>query len=335
MSAPNTNISLKPYNTFGIDVYAKEVIFLTELKQLDGIPNLNKCLFLGGGSNVLFTKDVSNTVILNQTKGICTVAEDDDHIELAIASGENWHELVLYCINKGYGGIENMSLIPGSVGAAPMQNIGAYGTEVKDVITYVEAIDLGTMKMRRFTNAECEFGYRESIFKKKAKGLYFIASIGLRLTKQNHMLNTSYGDIETWLGDNAIVAPNIKDVSNAVVAIRQSKLPDPKVLGNSGSFFKNPIIHRAHLNMLKYEFEDIKSFPVTDTLVKIPAGWLIEKLGWKGRRVGYTGCHAMQALVLVNYGHAKGKDVYKLAQDIQEDVWETFQIMLEMEVNII
>jgi UDP-N-acetylmuramate dehydrogenase len=335
VSAPNTNLSLKNYNTFGIEVFAKNVIFLTDLKQLDTVPNLQNCLFLGGGSNVLFTKDVNGTVIINQTKGISTVKEDDDTIELAVASGENWHELVLHCIENGYGGLENMSLIPGSVGAAPMQNIGAYGKETKDLLTYVEALNLTTMQLERFTNKECEFGYRESIFKKHAKGKYFITSIGLQLTKRNHVLNTSYGDIEAWLVEHSITTPTLRDVSNAVIAIRQSKLPDPAELGNSGSFFKNPIIHRAQLNMLKYEFEDIKSFPVSETLVKIPAGWLIEKLGWKGRRVGYTGCHAKQALVLVNYGYAKGKDVLKLAEDIQEDVWETFQIMLEMEVNVV
>lgn len=329
------SLSLKPYNTFGIDVNAYEIIEVKSVEELLSIPHLSKCLFIGGGSNILLTKDVTQKVIINKIEGVETINEDEDYIELEVASGENWHELVLYCIENGYGGIENMSLIPGSVGAAPMQNIGAYGTEIKDVLTYVKAVHLGSLTEKRFQNEECKFGYRESIFKKSLKGKYFITEIGLKLTKRNHKLNTSYGDVENWLSDKDIDKPTIKDVSDAVIAIRRSKLPDPKELGNSGSFFKNPIIHRAHLNMLKMEYPDIKSYPVTDTLVKVPAGWLIETLGWKGRRVGRTGSHRKQALVLVNYGGARGADVHRLAKDIQEDVWAEFQIELEMEVNII
>ncbi len=329
------SLSLKPYNTFGIDVNAYEIIEVKSVEELLFIPHLSKCLFIGGGSNILLTKDVTQKVIINKIEGVETINEDEDYIELEVASGENWHELVLYCIENGYGGIENMSLIPGSVGAAPMQNIGAYGTEIKDVLTYVKAVHLDSLTEKRFQNEECKFGYRESIFKKSLKGKYFITEIGLKLTKRNHKLNTSYGDIENWLSEKDIDKPTIKDVSDAVIAIRRSKLPDPKELGNSGSFFKNPIIHRAHLNMLKMEYPDIKSYPVTDTLVKVPAGWLIETLGWKGRRVGRTGSHRKQALVLVNYGGARGADVHRLAKDIQEDVWAEFQIELEMEVNII
>lgn len=335
MTNSNSTLSLKNYNTFGIDVNAKQIIKLDNLDQLKSIPKLKECFFIGGGSNILLTGDVNKTVIINETKGITVLDESDSEVELSIASGENWHELVLYTIEKEYGGLENMSLIPGSVGAAPMQNIGAYGKEVKDVLTYVKAINIATLEEETFSNEDCKFGYRESIFKKEAKGKYFISEIGIRLTKKDHQINTSYGDIENWLKEQNIATPTIKDVSNAVIAIRQSKLPDPAELGNSGSFFKNPIIHRAHLNMLKMDFPDIKSYPVTDTLVKVPAGWLIESLGWKGRRVGRTGSHAKQALVLVNYGGARGKDVYKLAQDIQEDVWEEYQIQLEMEVNVI
>jgi len=329
------SLSLKPYNTFGIDVNAYEIIEVKSVEELLSIPHLSKCLFIGGGSNILLTKDVTQKVIINKIEGVETINEDEDYIELEVASGENWHELVLYCIENGYGGIENMSLIPGSVGAAPMQNIGAYGTEIKDVLTYVKAVHLDSLTEKRFQNEECKFGYRESIFKKSLKGKYFITEIGLKLTKRNHKLNTSYGDVENWLSDKDIDKPTIKDVSDAIIAIRRSKLPDPKELGNSGSFFKNPIIHRAHLNMLKMEYPDIKSYPVTDTLVKVPAGWLIETLGWKGRRVGRTGSHRKQALVLVNYGGARGADVHRLAKDIQEDVWAEFQIELEMEVNII
>ena len=335
MSQQNNPLSLKNYNTFGIDANAKEIIHLSNVSELESIPSLSSCIFIGGGSNILLTKDLNQTVIINQTKGIRTITENEDTIELAVASGENWHELVIYAIAKGYGGIENMSLIPGSVGAAPMQNIGAHGKEIKDVLTYTKAIHIQTLKEITFSNEQCKFGYRESIFKKEAKGQYFISEIGIKLTKRNHQLNTSYGDIEAWLAEHKIATPSIKDVSNAVIAIRQSKLPDPAELGNSGSFFKNPIIHRAHLNMLKQDHPDIKSYPVTDTLVKVPAGWLIESLGWKGRRVGRTGSHQKQALVLVNYGGARGSDVHKLAQDIQESVWDEYQIPLEMEVNIL
>ena len=335
MSNQNLDLSLKEFNTFGIDVSTKKIIYLNELKQLDNISNLKDSFIIGGGSNILLTKDVEKTVVINQTKGICTVKEDENFIELAVASGEDWHEFVMYCIQKGYGGIENMSLIPGSVGAAPMQNIGAYGREIKDVLTYVNAVDLDTREMKKFTNEECEFGYRESIFKKSAKGNYFIVDVGIRLTKKNHQINTSYGDIEKWLNTNQIESPKIKDVSNAVIAIRKSKLPDPNDLGNSGSFFKNPIISSTHFKDLIKKFPSIKSYPVSDQEVKVPAGWLIESLGWKGKRVGNTGSHQNQALVLVNYGNATGSEVKKLAEEIKKSVWDTYQILLETEVNII
>jgi UDP-N-acetylmuramate dehydrogenase len=335
MSNQNLDLSLKEFNTFGIDVSAKKIVYLNELKQLDKISNLKDSFIIGGGSNILLTKDVEKTVVINQTKGICTVNEDENFIELAVASGEDWHEFVMYCIQKGYGGIENMSLIPGSVGAAPIQNIGAYGREIKDVLTYVNAVDLDTREMKKFTNEDCEFGYRESIFKKSAKGNYFIVDVGIRLTKKNHQINTSYGDIEKWLNTNQIESPKIKDLSNAVIAIRRSKLPDPNDLGNSGSFFKNPIISSTHFEDLSKKFPSIKSYPVRDHEVKVPAGWLIESLGWKGKRVGNTGSHQNQALVLVNYGNATGSEVKKLAEDIIKSVWDTYQILLETEVNII
>lgn len=335
MSNQNLDLSLKEFNTFGIDVSAKKIVYLNELKQLDKISNLKDSFIIGGGSNILLTKDVEKTVVINQTKGICTVKEDENFIELAVASGEDWHEFVMYCIQKGYGGIENMSLIPGSVGAAPMQNIGAYGREIKDVLTYVNAVDLDTREMKKFTNEECEFGYRESMFKKSAKGNYFIVDVGIRLTKKNHQINTSYGDIEKWLNTNQIESPKIRDVSNAVIAIRKSKLPDPNDLGNSGSFFKNPIISSTHFEDLSKKFPLIKSYPVSDQKVKVPAGWLIESLGWKGKRVGNTGSHQNQALVLVNYGNATGSEVKKLAEDIKKSVWDTYKIQLETEVNII
>ena len=335
MSNQNLNLSLKKFNTFGIDVSAKKVIYLTELKQLDQISNLEDCFIIGGGSNILLTKNIDRPVIINQTKGICKVNEDENYIELAVASGENWHEFVMYCIQKGYGGIENMSLIPGSVGAAPMQNIGAYGREIKDVLTYVSAVNIETKQIEKFVNQECEFGYRESIFKKSLKGKYFVSDVGIRLTKKNHRLNTSYGDIEKWLNDHIIKIPTIQDVSNAVISIRKSKLPDPSDLGNSGSFFKNPVISQSQYNGLLEKFPTIKSYPVNDKEVKVPAGWLIESLGWKGKRVGNTGAHKKQALVLVNYGNATGSEVKELAEDIRRSVWDTYKIRLETEVNVI
>ena len=335
MSNQNLNLSLKKFNTFGIDVSAKKVIYLTELKQLDQISNLEDCFIIGGGSNILLTKNIDRPVIINQTKGICKVNEDENYIELAVASGENWHEFVMYCIQKGYGGIENMSLIPGSVGAAPMQNIGAYGREIKDVLTYVSAVNIETKQIEKFVNQECEFGYRESIFKKSLKGKYFVSDVGIRLTKKNHRLNTSYGDIKKWLNDHIIKIPTIQDVSNAVISIRKSKLPDPSDLGNSGSFFKNPVISQSQYNGLLKKFPTIKSYPVNDKEVKVPAGWLIESLGWKGKRVGNTGAHKKQALVLVNYGNATGSEVKELAEDIRRSVWDTYKIRLETEVNVI
>lgn len=329
------NKSLKPYNTFGIDVNASELVFLKSLEDWKDIDNRTECLILGGGSNVLLTSDIHQTVVINQTSGITTIAQTKQHIDLEIASGENWHELVLYCVNKGYGGIENMSLIPGSVGAAPMQNIGAYGVEIKDVLLNVKAMDLKSLEVNTFTNADCRFGYRESIFKKKAKGKYFISSITLRLTKHNHNLNTSYGAIQEVLAVKGISKPTIKDVSSAVIEIRQSKLPDPKELGNAGSFFKNPVIPTVHFLKLQKEFPAIKSYPIDEENVKVPAGWLIESLGWKGKVVGKTGSHKNQALVLVNYGGVNGEDVKQLSEDIKQSVLDTYNIQLHTEVNII
>lgn len=326
--------SLKNYNTFGIDVVAKSACIITDTDQLKSIKNLPKCFILGGGSNVLFTQDIDATVLINRTNGIDIVLETENAIELEIASGENWHKLVLHCVKNNWGGIENMSLIPGSVGAAPMQNIGAYGVEIKDVLTYVKAIDLQTLKEIKFTNAACQFGYRESIFKKELKGKYFISAVGLQLTKTNHQLNTSYGAISEVLQSKHIDNPTIADISQAVIEIRQSKLPDPKVLGNAGSFFKNPVILKSHLEALQRQFPSIKSFEVDSEHVKVPAGWLIESLGWKGKKVGNTGSHKDQALVLVNYGNVQGSEVKELSEAIKQSVWDTYKIRLETEVNI-
>ncbi|MEY2924295.1 MAG: UDP-N-acetylenolpyruvoylglucosamine reductase [Bacteroidota bacterium] len=334
MNQLTANFSLKNYNTFGIDVKASKAIKITAREQLSSIENLENCLILGGGSNVLFTQDVNTTVVINCTRGIDVVTETESFVDLEIASGENWHELVLHCVANNWGGIENMSLIPGSVGAAPMQNIGAYGVEIKDVLIYVKAIDLHSLAEVKFTNDACQFGYRESIFKKELKGKYFISAVGLRLTKKDHKLNTSYGAISEVLNAKNISSPSIADVSKVVIEIRQSKLPDPKLLGNAGSFFKNPVISLDHFNSLKLKFENIKSYPVDGDNVKVPAGWLIESLGWKGKKVGHTGSHKDQALVLVNYGGAVGQEVKELSEAIKKSVWDTYQIKLETEVNI-
>jgi len=336
--ALQNNISLKPYNTFGLDVKAThfaEVHALTELKQALIESENEAHLFVGGGSNLLLTKDYEGLVILNKIKGILIEKETDEHVYIKAYSGENWHEFVMHCVDHNWGGIENLSLIPGTIGAAPMQNIGAYGMEIEQVFETLEAINLETLAIENFNKAECEFGYRESVFKRKKKGQYFIYSVTFRLSKK-HKINVDYGDIKAIL-EQQNIAPElatIKDVSNAVIAIRQSKLPDPKVLGNSGSFFKNPTISNAQFEALKIQFPSIKGYPNNEG-VKVPAGWLIEQCGWKGKRVGNTGSHAQQALVLVNYGNASGNEVYQLALDIINSVKTTYGITLEPEVNII
>ena len=283
---------------------------------------------------MLLTENINNLVVHIDIKGISIDNEDENSVYLTVNAGENWHEFVLWCINQDYGGIENLSLIPGNVGTCPIQNIGAYGVEVKDVITKVEAIEIATQKLVSFSNSDCKFGYRDSIFKNSAKGKYIITSVSFKLTKTHHQLNTSYGAIENELASKNIKKPSIKEVSDAVIAIRQSKLPDPKEIGNSGSFFKNPVISIAHFEKLKQEYPNIPSYPVSETEVKVPAGWLIQKSGFKGKRFGDYGVHEKQALVLVNYGNASGKDILQLAEEIKSVVKENFNILLDIEVNI-
>jgi len=292
-------------------------------------------LFLGGGSNMLFTKDYEGLVLKNNIKGIQIVEETDEHVFLKAYSGENWHELVLYCVERNWGGIENLSLIPGTVGAAPMQNIGAYGVELEKVFVSLEALNLETLELEIFDEVQCEFGYRESVFKRKLKGQYFIYSVTFRLDKQPE-IHAEYGDIKTILAEEGIewTKAGIKDISQAVIQIRQSKLPDPKQIGNSGSFFKNPVIEQSHFIGLKTQYPEIKGFEQYNG-IKVPAAWLIEQCGWKGKKVGHTGSHATQALVLVNYGGATGNEVWQLAQDIIQSVSDKFGIKLEPEVNII
>ncbi len=288
---------------------------------------------LGGGSNVLMTSDLQGVVLKNEIKGIEIVEEISSHAIVSTGGGEEWHNLVLWSLEKNLGGIENLSLIPGSVGAAPIQNIGAYGVELNDVFHHLEAVELASGKVRLFTKEDCQFAYRDSIFKRKLKGKYFITKVFLKLTKQ-HQLNTSYGTIKEILSQNNILNPTIKEVSRAVISIRQSKLPDPKRIGNSGSFFKNPEIEVPHCQRLRAEFPETVFYEMPNGKVKIPAGWLIEKAGWKGKRSGDAGCHENQALVLVNYGNAKGEEIRDLAFQIRASVKEMFGIELIFEVNI-
>lgn len=333
----STNTSLKPYNTFGIDVKARRFISVFTVEELKLVlkQNYSEDLFiLGGGSNMLLTKDVENTVLRIAIKGKEIVGETEEKVYIKAYAGENWHEFVLHTLQQNWGGLENLSLIPGNVGTAPIQNIGAYGVELKDHFISCEAIDVQTLEMLTFTAEECEFGYRNSIFKNKEKGKYIITSVTFELTKDNHNLNTVYGTINDALNDLGITNPSVKDISNAVIKIRQQKLPDPRELGNSGSFFKNPVILKEDLQKLQQEFPDIPNYPVSENEVKIPAGWLIEKAGFKGIREGDAGVHKNQALVLVNYGTASGKDILNLSRKIQEKIFRIFKIHLEPEVNV-
>jgi len=330
------NISLKNYNTFGIDVTAKRFICIDSVYQLQELLKVEKDIFLiSGGSNMLLTKDIEKLVVHIDIKGVSIDQENENEVFLTVNAGENWHEFVLWCVDNNYGGLENLSLIPGNVGTCPIQNIGAYGVEVKDTITKVEALHIETGKLVQFSNEECKFGYRNSIFKNEVKGKYIITSVSFKLTKQNHNFNTSYGAIETELTSKNIAKPNLKNISDAVIAIRKSKLPDPKEIGNSGSFFKNPVITKAHFLTLQKTYPEIPSYIVSENQVKVPAGWLIEKAGFKGKRFGDFGVHKKQALVLVNYNNATGKDIYNLAETIQKEIKSKFNINLEIEVNVI
>ena len=330
------NISLKNYNTFGIDVTAKRFICIDSVYQLQELLKVEKDIFLiSGGSNMLLTKDIEKLVVHIDIKGVSIDQENENEVFLTVNAGENWHEFVLWCVDNNYGGLENLSLIPGNVGTCPIQNIGAYGVEVKDTITKVETLHIETGKLVQFSNEECKFGYRNSIFKNEVKGKYIITSVSFKLTKQNHNFNTSYGAIETELTSKNIAKPNLKNISDAVIAIRKSKLPDPKEIGNSGSFFKNPVITKAHFLTLQKTYPEIPSYIVSENQVKVPAGWLIEKAGFKGKRFGDFGVHKKQALVLVNYNNATGKDIYNLAETIQKEIKSKFDIKLEIEVNVI
>jgi len=333
------NISLKPYNTFGIDVKASQFVTVKTVEEVQVLCtafNLaeRKKLVLGGGSNLLLTQDFDGMAVQIDLKGMDKIKEDDDFVWIKAMSGEAWHNFVMFSVNNAWYGLENLSLIPGCVGAAPMQNIGAYGAEIKDTFEELFAVEIESGKLVKFTNAECKFGYRESIFKNEVKDKYIIVSVTFKLQKKGK-LNVQYGAIQETLHAKGIVSPSIKDVSDAVIAIRSAKLPDPKVLGNSGSFFKNPEINASDYELLKVKFPTIPGYPLPNNLVKVPAGWLIEYCGFKGKRIGNTGAHKDQALVLVNYGEATGNEIYAMAMLIQETVKNTFGITITPEVNII
>lgn len=334
------NESLKRYNTFGIACNANEIV---ELNQTSEIPRIidylntqkKPLLILGGGSNVLFTKDFDGIILANNLKGISIVEEDKDSIILEVAAGEVWHDLVMYCVAHNYAGMENLSLIPGKVGASPMQNIGAYGVEVKDLITSVKATRLLDGSTCVFSNEECDFGYRTSIFKTTHKNQFLITSVQFKLNKKP-TINTSYGAINAALAAKNITQPTIKDVSDAVISIRSSKLPNPQEIGNAGSFFKNPIVTSEIASKLQEKYPNIPVYKAGADQRKLAAGWLIEHCGWKGKTIKSNhGVHKLQALVLVNYGGATGKEIFDLSSDIIDSVWNKFGIELEREVNII
>jgi UDP-N-acetylmuramate dehydrogenase len=333
------NYSVQSLTTFGFPCVAdKYAIFSTpeELKELVKlIPPSSPILILGGGSNMLFRGDYHGWILHNQCNGIEILSSTEDYVELRVGAGENWHQFVLHCVQNDYAGIENLSLIPGTVGASPIQNIGAYGVEVKDVITKVNGVSLITLENQSFTNTECKFGYRDSIFKQTLKGRFVVTSVEFKLSKKIQ-LNTSYGAIKDTLKEMNIEHPTIQDVCNAVIHIRQSKLPNPAEIGNAGSFFKNPEIPTTVFQSIQTNFPLIPSYPGSlQGYTKIPAGWLIEQSGWKGKRMGAVGVHDKQALVLVHYGNGKGNELVSLSQQIQADVKEKFGVSLEAEVNII
>jgi UDP-N-acetylmuramate dehydrogenase len=333
------DISLKPYNTFGIDVKAKFFSEIDSEKKLKEILSIDEYrhlprLILGGGSNVLFTKDFDGLVLKISIPGIEIINEDEETVTIKAGAGVIWHKLVLFCIERNYGGIENLSLIPGAVGAAPIQNIGAYGQELKDVFVSVDGVYVDSTITAAFKKDDCKFAYRNGIFKNELKDKFIITYVTIRLSK-NPVLNINYGSVKSELEKLGSKKIGIKEVSDAITKIRQSKLPDPAVIGNAGSFFKNPDVSEEKFNSLKEIFNDIIGFKSENGRVKIPAAWLIESCGWKGKRVGNTGSHTKQSLVLVNYGGATGEEVLNLAEEIKKSVINKFGIELKEEVNII
>ena len=330
------NHSLKAFNTFGVEARAAN---FASAKDLDTLRSLlttfrnDPIMILGGGSNILLTQDLPGLTLHIGLKGIEIVEDDAQQITLEVQAGEQWHDFVLYCLDQNYGGVENLALIPGQVGTAPIQNIGAYGVELKDVLVSCQALHRDTLALKTFSHDDCAFGYRDSIFKQALKGQYLITSVRMRLHKINHNIQTKYGAIAEVLTQKGITNPGIRDVAQAVIEIRQSKLPDPKELGNSGSFFKNPVVDQTDFDRFIKQFPSAPFYEVSEDHYKIPAGWLIEQAGLKGYRDGDAGVHHQQALVLVNHGHATGQDIWTLAQYVQNSVMAKYGIALKPEVN--
>lgn len=333
------NYSLKKLNTFGIRAFAKHY---TEIDTLTGFQEIlsanpykaEQKLILGGGSNILFTKNFNGIVLKNNLKGVTLVEETDDHYFVKAGAGEVWHEFVMHCVVNDYAGLENLSLIPGCVGASPMQNIGAYGVEIKDSFYELEALKIDDLTLHIFSSADCKFGYRESVFKHEYKNQFIITSVTYKLLKKP-VFNTSYGAVEKELEAMGVNELTVQAISKAVCNIRSSKLPDPAKIGNAGSFFKNPEITTDKFNILKQDFPELVSYNLPNANVKLAAGWLIEQCGWKGKIIGDAGVHKLQALVLVNYNNASGNQIYQLSQQIMDSVKEKFNVTLEREVNII
>lgn len=337
MTKFSDNVSLKPFNTFGIEAKASKFQTFGTVEELQHLLKLvgnQPLLILGGGSNLLLTQDFQGYVLKNELKGISVVKEAEDSIFTEVQAGENWHQFVLHCIEKNWAGVENLSLIPGTVGAAPMQNIGAYGIEIKEVFDSLKAVEIASGVLHTFSKEDCQFGYRESIFKKSLKGKYVITSVTFKLSKKLEF-NVTYGAIKDTLKEMGVTELSIKAISDAVISIRQSKLPDPAKIGNAGSFFKNPEVEKIDFEGLKAEFPGIPGFQLPSNKIKIPAAWLIEQAGWKGRTFGEIGVHKNQPLVLVNYGNGKGNDLKDLAYKIRASVKDKFGIELTPEVNII
>lgn len=332
------NFSLKNYNTFGIDVKAERFVSVTSIEELKTVLRrtyADDLFILGGGSNMLLTHDIQKTVVHISLTGKKIISQTEEEVIVEGAGGENWHDFVRWTLSQDYGGLENMSLIPGNVGTAPIQNIGAYGVELKDCFVSCEAMNVQTLEVIRFNLEDCDFGYRNSVFKNQLKHQFIITSVQFRLSKKNHRIHSEYGAIQAELDAAGIEEPSIQDISEAVIKIRRSKLPDPAKIGNSGSFFKNPVISMKTFNKIKEEWPELPCYKISEEEVKVPAGWLIDQAGLKGYREGDAGVHEKQALVLVNYGKATGNEILELARKVQHDVHRKFHIELEPEVNII
>jgi len=332
------NTSIKAFNTFGVDAKANEFVAFSSVAQLEHIAKQHLSLatpylILGAGSNILFTQDYNGLILKNEILGIEVIEENDDYVFVKAGAGVNWHQFVLHCIEQDWGGLENLSLIPGTVGAAPVQNIGAYGVELKDIFHSLHAFDVMQHQLIEFSNADCAFGYRNSVFKQLHKGAMVICDVVFKLTKK-HVVKIGYGAIKDKLASHGILEPSIRDVSNAVIAIRSSKLPDPNEIGNAGSFFKNPVVDKSFFEHLHKCYPDVVAYP-SGSDMKLAAGWLIEQAGWKGFHEGSVGCYDKQALVLVNFGGATGAEILVLAKKIQASVKGKFDVELEMEVNIV